>query len=86
MRSDGKLNIGEASTAHHIYARTHTCTHTCTYTHSRTHVLSALCLLYTQFARGFRALGLQKRTGEKLLVDQEMFKSFDTNGYLSPWA
>merc|ERR1711990_254371 len=32
------------------------------------------------FYRAFRALGLEKRTGEKMEIDEEMFKSFDTNG------
>merc|ERR1711871_1897359 len=33
-----------------------------------------------ELKRGFRALGLQRRSGEKLEVDEAMFKSFDTNG------
>ena len=33
-----------------------------------------------EFQRAFRALGLKKRTGEKMEVDQAMFDSFDTNG------
>jgi len=33
-----------------------------------------------ELARAFRAIGLQKRTGEKMEVDKAMFKSFDTNG------
>merc|ERR1719160_2325190 len=33
-----------------------------------------------ELKRGFRALGLEKRSGEKLEVDDAMFKSFDTNG------
>jgi Ca2+-binding EF-hand superfamily protein len=33
-----------------------------------------------EFARAFRALGLPKRNGAKLEMDQELFKSFDTNG------
>ena len=33
-----------------------------------------------EFARAFRALGLPKRDGSKLEMDQAMFKSFDTNG------
>ena len=33
-----------------------------------------------EFQRAFRALGLKKRTGEKMEVDQAMFNSFDTNG------
>ena len=31
-----------------------------------------------ELARAFRAIGLQKRTGEKMEVDKAMFKSFDT--------
>ena len=30
--------------------------------------------------RAFRALGLPKRDGGKMEVDEAMFKSFDTNG------
>merc|ERR1719487_708650 len=33
-----------------------------------------------ELKRAFRAMGLQKRSGEKLEVDEAMFKSFDTNG------
>ena len=33
-----------------------------------------------EFQRAFRALGLLKRSGAKLEVDQAMFDSFDTNG------
>ena len=33
-----------------------------------------------ELKRAFRAIGLQKRSGEKLEMDEEMFKSFDTNG------
>lgn len=33
-----------------------------------------------EFMRAFRALGLQKRSGEKMKIDLDMFKSFDTNG------
>ena len=33
-----------------------------------------------ELKRAFRALGLKKRDGSKLEVDEEMFKSFDTNG------
>jgi calcium-binding protein CML len=33
-----------------------------------------------EFMRAFRALGLQKRSGEKMRVDSAMFQSFDTNG------
>merc|ERR550514_1189216 len=33
-----------------------------------------------ELKRAFRALGLKKRDGGKLEVDEEMFKSFDTNG------
>ena len=33
-----------------------------------------------ELKRAFRAMGLQKRSGEKLEVDDAMFKSFDTNG------
>merc|ERR1719327_2403799 len=33
-----------------------------------------------ELKRGFRALGLKKRSGEELEVDEAMFKSFDTNG------
>ena len=33
-----------------------------------------------ELKRAFRALGLEKRTGEKLEMDEAMFKSFDTNG------
>ena len=33
-----------------------------------------------ELARAFRALGLPKRDGDKLQMDQAMFKSFDTNG------
>ena len=32
-----------------------------------------------QFQRAFRALGLKKRSGVKVKVDQAMFDSFDTN-------
>jgi len=33
-----------------------------------------------EIARGFRALGLPKRDGEKMEMDKAMFKSFDTDG------
>jgi len=33
-----------------------------------------------ELKRAFRALGLKKRSGGKLEFDEEMFKSFDTNG------
>ena len=33
-----------------------------------------------EFMRAFRALGLEKRTGEKMTVDEGMFKAFDSNG------
>ena len=33
-----------------------------------------------EFMRAFRALGLEKRSGEKMAIDEAMFKSFDTNG------
>ena len=33
-----------------------------------------------EFFRAFRALGLERRTGEKMALDEAMFKSFDTNG------
>ena len=33
-----------------------------------------------EMQRAFRAIGLQKRSGKKLEVDQQMFNSFDTNG------
>ena len=33
-----------------------------------------------EFQRAFRALGLKKRSGHKMVVDQNMFNSFDTNG------
>jgi Ca2+-binding EF-hand superfamily protein len=33
-----------------------------------------------EFMRAFRALGLEKRSGEKMEIDQAMFKSFDSNG------
>jgi len=33
-----------------------------------------------EIARGFRALGLPKRDGEKMELDKAMFKSFDTDG------
>ena len=33
-----------------------------------------------EFQRGFRALGLKKRSGEKYEIDQKMFSAFDTNG------
>ena len=33
-----------------------------------------------EFQRAFRAIGLQKRSGEKMKVDEAMFTSFDTNG------
>ena len=32
-----------------------------------------------EFKRGFRALGLKKRSGEDLEMDAAMFASFDTN-------
>jgi len=35
---------------------------------------------FKEFMRAFRALGLPKRDGSKMEVDQAMFKSFDTNG------
>ena len=33
-----------------------------------------------EFMRAFRALGLPKRGGGKMEMDEAMFKSFDTNG------
>merc|ERR1740138_483472 len=33
-----------------------------------------------ELKRAFRAMGLKRRSGEKLEVDEQMFKSFDTNG------
>ena len=33
-----------------------------------------------EFMRAFRALGLEKRSGGKMQIDEAMFKSFDTNG------
>jgi len=33
-----------------------------------------------EFQRAFRALGLKKRSGAKMSIDQAMFDSFDTNG------
>ena len=33
-----------------------------------------------ELKRAFRAIGLKKRDGSKIEVDEEMFKSFDTNG------
>ena len=33
-----------------------------------------------EFQRGFRAIGLKKRNGEKYDIDKAMFASFDTNG------
>jgi len=33
-----------------------------------------------EFYRAFRALGLEKRTGDKMEIDKKMFDSFDTNG------
>ena len=32
-----------------------------------------------EFQRAFRALGLKKRSGAKMSIDQQMFNSFDTN-------
>ena len=37
-------------------------------------------LTLREFMRAFRALGLPKRDGSKVAVDEAMFKSFDTNG------
>ena len=37
-------------------------------------------LTMVEFKRAFRAIGLKQRSGEKLTIDDEMFKSFDTNG------
>ena len=37
-------------------------------------------LTMKEFYRAFRAIGLEKRTGEKMEVDKAMFDSFDTNG------
>jgi len=37
-------------------------------------------LTMKEFYRAFRALGLEKRTGEKMEIDKAMFDSFDTNG------
>ena len=37
-------------------------------------------LTMKEFYRAFRALGLTKRTGEKMEIDKAMFDSFDTNG------
>ena len=34
-------------------------------------------LTLREFMRAFRAIGLEKRTGEKMAVDEAMFKSFD---------
>ena len=33
-----------------------------------------------EFQRAFRALGLKKRSGEKMQIDQAMFNAFDSNG------
>ena len=33
-----------------------------------------------ELKRAFRAIGLKKRDGSKIEVDEEMFKIFDTNG------
>jgi len=35
---------------------------------------------FEEFKRGFRAIGLKKRSGEEYEIDEEMFKAFDTNG------
>lgn len=37
-------------------------------------------LAMDELQRGFRALGLQKRSGDELTMDTAMFNSFDTNG------
>lgn len=37
-------------------------------------------LTMREFQRAFRALGLPKRDGKKMEMDQSMFNSFDTNG------
>ena len=37
-------------------------------------------LTLREFMRAFRALGLQKRSGGKMVIDEAMFTSFDTNG------
>jgi len=37
-------------------------------------------LTIKEFYRAFRALGLEKRAGEKMEIDKAMFDSFDTNG------
>ena len=37
-------------------------------------------LTMNEFKRAFRALGLKKRDGSKMEVDEKMFRSFDTNG------
>lgn len=37
-------------------------------------------LTMREFQRAFRALGLKKRSGEDMVIDQAMFNSFDTNG------
>ena len=37
-------------------------------------------LTMREFQRAFRALGLKKRDGADMRIDQEMFNSFDTNG------
>ena len=46
-------------------------------THSFTRLPS---ILTGEFQRAFRALGLKKRSGAKMDVDQKMFNAFDTNG------
>ena len=37
-------------------------------------------LTMKEFYRAFRAMGLEKRTGEKMEVDKKMFDAFDSNG------
>ena len=37
-------------------------------------------LTIAELKRAFRALGLKKRSGEELEIDEKTFKSFDTNG------
>ena len=43
-------------------------------------------LTITELARCFRALGLEKRSGEKMAIDKATFDSFDTNkdGFCTP--
>ena len=37
-------------------------------------------LTMKEFYRAFRAMGLEKRAGEKMEIDKAMFDAFDTNG------